>query len=79
MDIEILGILLGAVLPIYPVLFAIYQKIGNMMRSSRSSRNSGRSTKITRRTIMEPEVVTQEIRHAGRYRDRPVPGKVRRA
>lgn len=28
MDTEILGILLGVVLPIYPVLFAIHQKIG---------------------------------------------------
>jgi uncharacterized membrane protein (DUF106 family) len=28
MEIEILGILLGAVLPIYPVLFTIHQKIG---------------------------------------------------
>ena len=28
MDIETLGILLGAVLPIYPMLFAIHQKIG---------------------------------------------------
>ena len=28
MDVETLGILLGAVLPIYPVLFTIYQKIG---------------------------------------------------
>ena len=28
MDSETLGILLGAVLPIYPVLFTIHQKIG---------------------------------------------------
>jgi hypothetical protein len=28
MDIETLGILLGAVLPLYPVLFTIHQKIG---------------------------------------------------
>ena len=28
MDIEMLGIMLGAVLPIYPVLFTIHQKIG---------------------------------------------------
>ena len=28
MEIEMLGILLGAVLPIYPVLFTIHQKIG---------------------------------------------------
>jgi hypothetical protein len=28
MDIETLGILLGAVLPIYPILFTIHQKIG---------------------------------------------------
>ena len=28
METEILGILLGAVLPLYPLLFAIYQKIG---------------------------------------------------
>ena len=28
MEIETLGILLGAVLPIYPVLFTIHQKIG---------------------------------------------------
>jgi hypothetical protein len=28
MDIETLGIMLGAVLPIYPVLFTIHQKIG---------------------------------------------------
>ena len=28
MESEILGILLGAVLPIYPVLFTIHQKIG---------------------------------------------------
>ena len=28
MEAEILGILLGAVLPLYPLLFAIYQKIG---------------------------------------------------
>jgi hypothetical protein len=28
MEIETLGIVLGAVLPIYPVLFTIHQKIG---------------------------------------------------
>ena len=28
METEILAIVLGAVLPIYPMLFAIYQKIG---------------------------------------------------
>ena len=28
MEIETLGIVLGAVLPIYPVLFKIHQKIG---------------------------------------------------
>ena len=28
MDTEILGIILGAVLPVYPLLLAIYQKIG---------------------------------------------------
>ena len=28
MEIEILGVILGAVLPIYPVLFTIHQKIG---------------------------------------------------
>lgn len=28
MDIDILGILLGALLPLYPLLFAIYQKTG---------------------------------------------------
>ena len=28
MDIELLAILLGAVLPLYPALFSIHQKIG---------------------------------------------------
>ena len=28
MDIDTLGIVLGAVLPLYPLLFVIYQKIG---------------------------------------------------
>ena len=28
METEVLGIILGVVLPIYPMLFAIYQKIG---------------------------------------------------
>lgn len=28
METEILGIVLGTVLPLYPMLFAIYQKIG---------------------------------------------------
>jgi hypothetical protein len=28
METELLGILLGAVLPLYPMLFAIYQKMG---------------------------------------------------
>ncbi|MCX6695968.1 MAG: hypothetical protein NTV84_00065 [Methanoregula sp.] len=28
MDIELLAIFLGAVLPLYPALFVIYQKIG---------------------------------------------------
>ena len=28
METELLAIVLGAVLPIYPMLFAIYQKIG---------------------------------------------------
>jgi uncharacterized membrane protein (DUF106 family) len=28
METEILGIILGAVLPIYPVLFVIHQRIG---------------------------------------------------
>jgi hypothetical protein len=28
MEAELLGIVLGAVLPIYPMLFVIYQKIG---------------------------------------------------
>jgi len=28
METEVLGIVLGTVLPLYPMLFAIYQKIG---------------------------------------------------
>jgi hypothetical protein len=28
METEVLGIILGVVLPLYPMLFAIYQKIG---------------------------------------------------
>ena len=28
METEILGIILGAMLPLYPMLFVIYQKIG---------------------------------------------------
>jgi hypothetical protein len=28
METELLGVVLGAVLPVYPLLFAIYQKIG---------------------------------------------------
>lgn len=28
METELLGIVLGAVLPLYPLLFVIYQKIG---------------------------------------------------
>jgi hypothetical protein len=28
METELLGILLGAVLPLYPILFAIHQRIG---------------------------------------------------
>ena len=28
METELLGIILGVVLPLYPMLFAIYQKIG---------------------------------------------------
>jgi len=28
MDTELLGIMLGAVLPLYPLLFTIHQKIG---------------------------------------------------
>ena len=28
MEAELLGIILGAVLPVYPLLFVIYQKIG---------------------------------------------------
>jgi len=28
METEILGIILGAVLPVYPILFVIHQKIG---------------------------------------------------
>jgi len=28
MELEILGLILGAVLPIYPLLLVIYQKIG---------------------------------------------------
>jgi hypothetical protein len=28
METEVLGVVLGAVLPLYPLLFAIYQKIG---------------------------------------------------
>jgi hypothetical protein len=28
METEIIGIVLGTVLPLYPMLFAIYQKIG---------------------------------------------------
>jgi hypothetical protein len=28
METEMIGILLGVVLPLYPLLFAIYQKIG---------------------------------------------------
>ena len=30
MEAELLGIVLGAVLPIYPMLFVIYQKIGQV-------------------------------------------------
>jgi hypothetical protein len=28
MDVELLAIVLGAILPLYPALFAIYEKIG---------------------------------------------------
>ena len=28
MDVELLAVVLGAVLPLYPALFVIYQKIG---------------------------------------------------
>jgi uncharacterized membrane protein (DUF106 family) len=28
METEVMGIILGAVLPLYPLLFVIYQKIG---------------------------------------------------
>ena len=28
METEILGVILGAVLPVYPLLFVIYQRIG---------------------------------------------------
>ncbi len=28
METEVLGIILGAVLPVYPLLFVIYQRIG---------------------------------------------------
>jgi len=28
MDVEVLAVVLGAVLPLYPALFVIYQKIG---------------------------------------------------
>ena len=43
METEILALLLGAVLPLYPLLFAIYQKTAGTTRSSRSSRDSGTS------------------------------------
>ena len=42
MDTEILGTLLGAVLPLYPLLFAIYRKTGRydeIVREFRKLRN----------------------------------------
>jgi hypothetical protein len=42
METEILGIMLGAVLPLYPLLFAIYRKTGKydeIVREFRQLRN----------------------------------------
>ena len=42
MDTEITGIILGVVLPLYPLLFVIYQKIGTydeIVREFRKLRN----------------------------------------
>ncbi len=68
METETLGIVLATVLPLYPMLFAIYQKIGNTMRSSRSSRNSGTSTSNARRNIMDSENVQPVATVTGLYR-----------
>jgi len=42
METEILGIILGAMLPLYPMLFVIYQKIGTydeIVKEFRALRN----------------------------------------
>ena len=48
-------------LPIYPVLFTIHQKIGKYDEIVEEFKNSGRNTKVTRITIMEPEIARQPV------------------
>ena len=50
MDTEITGIVLGVVLPLYPLLFAIYQKIGRydeIVEEFKKLRNEHESYKET--------------------------------
>ena len=61
MDIETLGILLGAVLPIYPVLFSIHQRIGQYDEIVEEFKKLRRNTKVTGRDTMEPEIAIQPV------------------
>ena len=60
METEMVGILLGVVLPLYPMLFAIYQKIGKYDEIvESSSNNSGPNIMPTKRTKIVSHAVAK--------------------
>ena len=55
METEIVGLILGTVLPLYPLLSSSTRGSAGTTKWSRSSRNSGTSTSTGRRRIMAAE------------------------
>jgi hypothetical protein len=55
METETLDIILGAVLPVYPMLFIIHQKIGRYNEIVEEFKNSRTSTRAAGRDAAEPE------------------------
>jgi len=74
METETLGIMLGVMLPLYPMLFVIYQKIGKydeIVEEFKKLRSEHEQHK-------ENWHGNQNENTAGCEGDRPVPGEIRR-
>ena len=61
METEVAGIILGAVLPLYPMLFVIYQKIGRYDEIVEEFKKPGPNTMPTGRIFMETKIISPAV------------------